>query len=281
LLLICCRYRLTAAKRLLTIQLDEMKLLQQLSATKFKENAVSEVDIDSFERPKGVAGLVVFTLTSQEAGGAGDDDDGLEAPSHPAGGAAAAAAPARPQAAVSDANVRAASVDVAAAPTLRGRFASTEPAGSKLPGRLGLEKSSPRPTWAGRVGSLVAGAARTVAASRSGSSSGSGGLGDGEEEPVSGGNGTPYTRTKHFQFKTPEEADAFVECLCLAKALGPSLRGAFMALDVHRHGTVDAQEVVRSDTFLSGGALSPPSDPGHSVLLRTSTLRDRALRVVC
>ena len=216
-----------------------MKLLQQLSATKFKENDVNEVDVESFERPKSTPGLVVFTLTSQEAGVVvgEDEDDRLEASTHSAGSAATptSASPAPQQ--------RAASTDVSAG------LAPPDAAGTASPSKPVQHSSSQekpaqpvRTSWANRVGSYMVGAARTVATNRSLSSSG----GSSGAEIDDGDGGGAYTRTKHFQFKTPEEADAFVECLCLAKALGPALRGAFMALDVDRNGTVDTLEVVRA-----------------------------------
>jgi len=222
-----------------------MKLLQQLSATKFKENDLNEVDVESFERPKGTPGLVVFTLTSQEVGAVGgdDDDDRLEASTHFLTGRSASMSTPPASSSSSD--------GTSALPPTDTDSASAASPSKPTPGSqekaAAVAATAPvRTSWANRMGSYVVGAARTVATNRSlsssyGSSHGGGDLEDGE----GGAAGGAYTRTKHFQFKTPEEADAFVECLCLAKALGPALRGAFMALDVNRNGTVDAPQVVK------------------------------------
>ena len=63
------RYRFTTGRRLVSLQLDQMKLLQQLHSTKTKENDASEVDIDSLRF--STEGHVTFKLTT----GRGDDEE--------------------------------------------------------------------------------------------------------------------------------------------------------------------------------------------------------------
>jgi hypothetical protein len=126
------KYRFSSVRRLVTIQLDEMRLLQQVSATKTKGNDCSEVDIHTFERPKGTHdGFVTFTVnaTSGKGGGTGDEgdegDDGDDDNSSSASSASSRSVAAGPAAAAPTKPVRStlfssgASLDVIINPALQ------------------------------------------------------------------------------------------------------------------------------------------------------------------
>lgn len=63
------KYRFSSSKRLLTLDLEDMKMIQQVSGHKTKENSCNEVDVTSFEQPNGPNdGLLVFRLVSARSG---------------------------------------------------------------------------------------------------------------------------------------------------------------------------------------------------------------------
>jgi len=216
----------TSSKRLVTLQLDELKLLQQLSATATKSNNVAEIDVDSFERPKGGRdGLVTFKLTTtEETRGDCDHDDEPDRD-------ALTGMPARLPSVVPLSH---------AAPSTS---SSARPSSSP-PRPAGGAPAKPRATMFGSMMNRV-GLGSGSSVGKDGSFLSSSSSSASTDAPSSSALALDaYTRTKHFQFRSPEEADTFVDCCCLAKAHGGLLRAAFQALDKNGNGVVEAHELL-------------------------------------